>query len=151
VVTEEYVKKLKQINISTIGIGIEHGDEGLRKKMNRHMSNENLKRAFQIVHKYEIRSTANIIIGMPYEEESMFKETVRLLKNIKPKSISINYFQPYRGTLMRKQAVKLGYIQEDHIINDSNVAMEMPLFSKERQVHFYENFQKYIDGELELS
>jgi len=32
VVTEEYVNKLKKINISTIGIGIEHGNEGLRKK-----------------------------------------------------------------------------------------------------------------------
>jgi len=148
VVTEEYVKKLKQINISTIAIGIEHGDESLRKKMNRHMSNDNLKRAFDIVHKYEIRSTANIIIGMPYEEETMFKETIKLLQEIKPKSISINYFQPYRGTLMREQAVKLGYISEDHIITDSNVSIDMPLFKKDRQVHFYENFRRYVDGEL---
>ncbi len=150
VVTEEYVKRLKDINISTIGIGIEHGDENLRKKMNRYMSNEDLERAFEIVHKYDIRSTANIIIGMPYEEESMFKETIKLLKKIKPKSISINYFQPYRGTLMREQAVKLGYLPADHIITDSNVCMDMPLFPRERQVHFYENFSKYIDGELEL-
>ncbi|MBI4982288.1 MAG: hypothetical protein HZC15_04010 [Candidatus Omnitrophica bacterium] len=129
-------------------IGIEHGDESLRKKMNRHMSNDNLKRAIDIVHKYEIRSTANIIIGMPYEEETMFKETIKLLQEIKPKSISINYFQPYRGTLMREQAVKLGYISEDHIITDSNVSIDMPLFRKDRQVHFYENFRRYVDGEL---
>lgn len=150
VVKEEYVKKLKDINISTIGIGIENGDEGLRKKMNRYMSNETLERAFEIVHKYNIRSTANIIIGMPYEEEAMLQKTVELLKKIKPKSISINYFQPYLGTLMREQAVKLGYIPGDHIINDSNVSIDMPLFRKERQVHFYENFAKYVEGELEL-
>lgn len=150
VVTDEYVRRLKEINISTIAIGIEHGDESLRKKMNRFMSNDDLARAFEIVHKYGIRSTANIIIGMPYEEESMFKETVKLLKRIKPKSISINYFQPYRGTVMRENAVKLGYIPSDHMIDDSNVCNDMPLFSRERQVHFYENFKKYIDGELEL-
>jgi anaerobic magnesium-protoporphyrin IX monomethyl ester cyclase len=150
VVTDEYVKRLKEINISTIAIGIEHGDEELRKKMNRFMGNEELARAFEIVHKYGIRSTANIIIGMPYEEESMFKETVKLLRKIKPKSISINYFQPYRGTVMRENAVKLGYISPDHIIGDSNVCIDMPLFSRQKQVYFYENFKRYIDGELEL-
>jgi radical SAM superfamily enzyme YgiQ (UPF0313 family) len=150
VVTEEYVSKLKDINISTIAIGIEHGDENLRKKMNRHMTNENLIKAFDIVHKYNIRSTANIIIGMPHEEERMFKETIKLLRRIKPRSLSINYFQPYRGTLMREEAVRLGYIPADHIIGDSNVCMDMPLFRKEKQIHYYENFKKYVDGELEL-
>lgn len=151
VVTEDYVRKLKDINISTIAIGIEHGDESLRKKhMNRHMSNDNLIRAFEIVHKYDIRSTANIIIGMPYEEETMFKETIKLLRTIKPKSISINYFQPYRGTLMRQLAVELGYISDDHIISDSNVCFDMPLFSKEKQMHFYENFKHYVDGDMIL-
>lgn len=151
VVTEAYVKCLKEINISTIAIGVEHGDESLRKRyMNRHMSNENLIRAFDIVHKYGIRTTANIIIGMPYEEEGMFRETVKLLKRIEPKSISVNYFQPYRGTLMRELAVKLGYIDQDHLINDSNVCFDMPLFKKEAQARYYENFKKYIDGELQL-
>jgi len=108
------------------------------------MSNESLERAFKIVHKYGIQSTANIIIGMPYEEESMFKETVNLLRKIKPKSVSINYFQPYRGTLMREQAVKLGYIPENHIIDNSNVAMEMPLFSKEGKFIFMKIFKSIL-------
>ncbi len=151
-VREDYVKKLKDINISTIAIGVEHGHEELRRiYLNRKMDNANLERAFNIVHKYGIRSTANIIIGMPYEEEGMFAETLKLLRKIQPKSVSINYFQPYRGTLMRDWAVELGYIDKDHIIDESNTCLDMPEFRKERIIHYYENFSKYLDGELEVA
>lgn len=151
-VKEDYVKKLKEVNISTIAIGIEHGDEEFRKRyLNRHMHNEDLKRAFDILHKHGIRSTANLIIGMPYEEENMFKKTVKLLREINPKSYSINYFQPYRGTRMRGAAVKLGYITEDYMITESNTCLDMPKFRQDRITHYYENFKKYLDGELILS
>lgn len=150
-VKEEYIKKLKEVNISTIAIGIEHGDEKFRKKyMNRQMSNESLRRAFDIIHKYNIRTTANIMIGTPYEKENMFRETIKLLKEIKPKSYSVNYFMPYRGTAMREAAVKLGYIPKDHLIMDSNTCLDMPGFRRERIVHYYENLKKYLDGELKL-
>ncbi|MBF0216066.1 MAG: B12-binding domain-containing radical SAM protein [Candidatus Omnitrophica bacterium] len=150
-ISEGYIKKLKDANVSSIGIGIENGNVELRKThMRRYMSNEKIIEAFDIVHKHGIRTTANIIIGMPYEKECMFRETIDLLRKIRPKSISINYFQPYRGTEMRKMAVDLGYIPEDHIIGDSNTCIDMPDFRKDRQIHFYENFKKYLDGEIPL-
>jgi radical SAM superfamily enzyme YgiQ (UPF0313 family) len=150
-VTEPYIRKLKEINVSSIGIGVEHGNEELRKNcMNRKMSNENLQRAFDIIHKYGIRTTANIIIGMPHEEERMFHQTIDLLRRLKPKSVSINYFQPYLGTRMRVMAIEQGYISKDHIITDSNTCLDMPQFKKERVIHYYENFKKYLDGEMEL-
>jgi anaerobic magnesium-protoporphyrin IX monomethyl ester cyclase len=151
VVTEEFVKRLKEINISTIAIGVEHGDENLRKKhLNRHMNNEDLIRAFNIVHKYGIRSTANLIIGMPGEMPHMFKETIELIRKINPSSYSINFFQPYRGTLLREKAVEAGFIRADHLITESNVCLDMPEFSRERITDYYENFKKYLDGELNI-
>ena len=158
-IKEDYIKKLKEINlstigeinISTIGIGIEHGNEEFRKTyLNRHMNNKSLQKAFRIAHKYGIRTTANIIMGFPYENEELCKETIKLVKNLKPKSYSLNYFQPYSGTKMREEAVKLGYIQKDHIINESNKCLNMPQFKKERLMHYYENFKKYLDSELKL-
>lgn len=151
VVNEEYVRRLKEVNISTIAIGVEHGDENLRKKhMNRHMNNEDLIRAFEIVHKYGIRSTANLIIGMPGEKPHMFKETIQLIRKINPASYSINFFQPYRGTLLRETAVAAGYISEDHLITESNACLDMPEFKRETIVNYYDNFKKYLDGELEI-
>ena len=150
-VREDYIKKLKEINVSTIAIGVEHGDEGLRREyLNRHMNNDNLQRAFDIVHKYDIRTTANIIIGMPGEKEEMFKETIGLLRKLKPKSISVNYFAPFRGTLLREKAVESGYIPSDYIISDSTVCLDMPEFKRERIIHYYDNFSKYLESELKL-
>ena len=150
-VKESYIKKLKEINISTIAIGVESGDEEFRKKyMNRKMSNASLQKAFDIVHKYEIRTTANIIIGMPHELEEMMGETIKLLRSLKPKSVSINYFTPYRGIAMRDMAVKEGIISEDHVIKETNVCLDMPQFKAERICHYYDNLKKYVEGELKF-
>jgi radical SAM superfamily enzyme YgiQ (UPF0313 family) len=150
-VKEEYVKKLKDINISTIAIGVEHGNEEFRRKyMNRKMSNESIQKAFDIVHKYDIRTTANIIIGMPHETEAMMGDTIELLKRLKPKSVSINYFTPYRGIAMRDMAIEEGIIPEDHVITETNVCLDMPQFRTERIKHYYDNLKKYVSGELEF-
>jgi radical SAM superfamily enzyme YgiQ (UPF0313 family) len=151
-IREDYIKKLKYINISTIAIGVEHGNEAFRKKyMNRMMSNASIKKAFDIVNKYNIRTTANIIIGMPYETELMMKDTINLLRDIKPSSVSINYFTPYRGTDMRAMAVSDNIIPEDYVIKETHQCLNMPQFKAEKIKHYYENLKKYIDGELEFS
>ena len=150
-IREDYIQKLVETNISTIAIGIENGNEEFRKKiMNRTMSNAVIEKAFGIVHKYNIRSTANFIIGMPHEEEKTFYDSVRLVQKIKPSSYSVNYFQPYQGTKMREIAVELGFIPEDHIINESNTCLDMPQFRRERIIHCYENFKKYIENEIPM-
>lgn len=150
-VREDYIKRLLGVNISTVAIGIENGNEEFRKKiMNRAMSNAVIEKAFSIVHKYKIRSTANFIIGMPHEEEKTFYDSVRLVQKIKPSSYSVNYFQPYQGTKMREIAVELGLIPKDHIINESNTCLDMPQFRRERIVHCYENFKRYIDNEIPM-
>lgn len=151
-VKDDYIRRLKEINISTIAIGVEHGSEEFRKKhMNRMMSNESLQKAFDIVNKYEIRTTANIIIGMPYETEAMMRETIELLKRLKPKSVSMNYYTPYRGTVMREMAVKESIISNDHVIKETNVCLDIPQFRAGRIKHYYENLKKYVDGELEFA
>jgi len=148
-IKENYVKKLKEINISTIAIGVEHGNEEYRKKyLNRKMSNHQLQQAFDLVHKYDIRSTANIIIGMPNETEELFKDTVLLLQKLKPRSVSISFFQPFRGIPMRQMAVDLGLIPPEHVVSESNTCLDLPGFPAKRIKHYYKNFKKYLEGSL---
>jgi anaerobic magnesium-protoporphyrin IX monomethyl ester cyclase len=150
-IREDYIRKLKEINVSTIALGVEHGDEGYRKQyMLRKMSNAQLQQAFDIIHKYDIRTTANVIMAVPHEDEKTFQNTVRLLKQLQPKSVSISFFQPFHGTRMRDMAVQEGYISEAHIISDSTQCLNMPQFPQERIRHYYENFRKYLNGEMEL-
>ena len=147
-----YIHKLKDINISTIAIGVEHGNEQYRKThMNRMMSNENIVEAFRIVNALGIRTTANIIIGMPGECESIMMDTIKLLKLARPSSVSMNFFTPYRGTKMREVAIEAGMISADHVISETNVCYGTSLFSEERIRHYYENLKRYIDCELEFN
>jgi radical SAM superfamily enzyme YgiQ (UPF0313 family) len=148
-VKEDYVKSLKEIGVSTIAIGVEHGDEDYRKEyMGRKMGNDSLQKAFDIVNKNQIRTTANIIIGMPHETEKMMGKTINLLKNLKPSSVSINFWTPYRGTVMREMAVKDGIIPENHMITKTNTCLDMPQFRADRIRHYFENLKKYVEGEL---
>lgn len=153
-IKEDYMSKLKNMaidpKICTFGIGIEHGSEFYRKKfMNRKMSNESIKKAFKMVHEFEFRTTANIMIGMPCENEDIAKESIKLLKEIKPKTITVSYFQPFRGTDMRELSVEKGFISKNHIVNGFTKPIEtMPQFKPEIIKHYYENYQKYVDGDL---
>jgi anaerobic magnesium-protoporphyrin IX monomethyl ester cyclase len=154
-VTEEKIKKLKEITpnpeISTIAIGIEHGSEEYRRKyMNRLMKNADLERAFSIIHKHGLRSTANVIMACPHETHQDFLETIKLLRRIHPKSVSVSYLQPFHGTRMRQMCVEAGYIEPDHIIADTTKCLKMHQFPEEKIRHYYENFSKYVSGELEL-
>jgi radical SAM superfamily enzyme YgiQ (UPF0313 family) len=105
-------------------------------------------KAFDTVHKYNIRTTANVIIGMPYEKEEMIMDTIKLIRDIKPKSYTLNFLMPFRGTKMREWAVELGYLPEDHIITNSNEPLDMPEFRRDRIIHYYENFGKYLKEEM---
>ena len=148
-IKEDYVKRLKEINISAVAMGIEHGDEEYRRKyMNRKTSNKVIQEAFEILHKYDIRTTANVMIGLPYENETLCKSTLRLLKQIQPKSISMSFYQPFRGTEMFEMAVQEGYLLAGNIISNSNICLNMPQFPRERIMYYYNNFRKFIDGEL---
>jgi radical SAM superfamily enzyme YgiQ (UPF0313 family) len=151
-VKENYIRRLKDIGVSTIAIGVEHGNEQYRKThMRRMMKNESIIKAFDIVNGLGIRTTANVIIGMPGEREEMMKETVDLIRRVKPGSVSLNFFTPYRGTEMRAMAVAEGTIPPDHIITETNTCYGTPSFPAERIQHYYENFKKYVDGELTLN
>jgi radical SAM superfamily enzyme YgiQ (UPF0313 family) len=149
----EYLDLLSDVNSvsggnSSIAIGVEHGNEALRKKvLNRHMSNDVIAKTFDTIHEYGFRSTANMIIGMPYDREELFIDSINLLKRIKPKSVSLNYFMPYTGTRMRQVAIDMGCIPKDYIVDSSWSIISVPGFKKDRLQHVYENFMGYVNGE----
>ena len=51
---------------------------------------------------------------------------------------------------MREMAVEAGYVPEDYIIANTYRCLDMPQFGFERTMHYYENLQRYVDGELQL-
>jgi radical SAM superfamily enzyme YgiQ (UPF0313 family) len=138
---EKKVGMLKDIGCITIGIGLEHGNENIRKKvLNKNISDEIFKRAFHNCNLIEIRTTAYIMIGLPFETEENIMETVAFCRKIRPTSVAVSIFAPYFGTKLRGVCVKNGFIEDgyrDDISVNYRSILSMPQISKGRMEELY--------------
>ncbi len=137
-ITEETLEALKGSGCYRISFGLEHGNEKYRKeKLLRNISNEKILEKSMIVAQVGIPYTINVIIGMPYETRELIFETVEFIREIDSwDALSVNTFVPYHGTVLRKDAIKEGWLdpekQTTSVIAESILEMPKPyLDSKE--------------------
>jgi anaerobic magnesium-protoporphyrin IX monomethyl ester cyclase len=110
---DEICRRLKDANCDTLCIGIESGNEEIRKnRFNRNMSNETIKAAFALAHKYKINTYAFNMVGIPGETYENHLDTMKLNREIKPTMAQITIFYPYPGTELYKYAKEKGYIKD---------------------------------------
>jgi anaerobic magnesium-protoporphyrin IX monomethyl ester cyclase len=119
VIKYEKVKGLMDVGLRAINVGIESGNPKFRKNiLNRPVTNEKIIEGVQAAVTAGTRVGANVIIGFPGETRSQIIETIELVREAKPTSTMIHLYQPYRGTPLRVECVKLGIIDADHICGD---------------------------------
>ncbi|RPI76467.1 MAG: radical SAM protein, partial [Desulfobacteraceae bacterium] len=110
-VTEKSVKALVAVGLDRVSVGVECGNEDYRRRhLNRHHSNAVIEQAFDILHAQGIATTANIMIGLPDETPELIRESMALVRKIKPTSVGLAVFQPYKGTRLYQYALEKGYV-----------------------------------------
>lgn len=161
-IDREKLIKLKETGCCGIGLGIESGSEWFRRNvLKRKGSNEQIKKAFGLIHEFGIRTTANTMIGFPGEYEEDIFETIKLVKNIKPKSANMTFVAPYIGTAIHAVARKLGYINmwdkagfeglAKDISMRNSPTIENPHITQERLTQIlYDDFIDYIEDRLPI-
>ncbi len=98
-VSERVVEALKRSNCKTVYIGVESGNEEIRKKLlNRHHSNKDIIKGFQRLKKANISTFSYNIVGFPFETKEQMAETLKINKIIKPDMGAVFYLYPYPGT-----------------------------------------------------
>lgn len=108
-INEDKVKILKDMGCKSFAMGIESGNEFIRKKvMNRKMSNKEIIEKFKLVKSYNIRTSAYNIIGVPYETRETIFDTIDLNRTIQSDSFSVTMLEPYKGTPIRKLCEEQG-------------------------------------------
>lgn len=113
-ISEEKIRILKEMNCHDMQFGIEHGNEQFRAKvLNRHCSNKKILEGIKIVEAYRIPYTVNNIIGFPGETRDLIFDTIRLNRNLNPKTINCYMFTPYHGTVLRDYCIGKGYLDND--------------------------------------
>jgi radical SAM superfamily enzyme YgiQ (UPF0313 family) len=125
-INEGNIKLLKEMNCITMSIGVETGSESLRRKvLHKNISNERIKYAFRLAKEYGIRTTANYMIGLPFETEEDVMESIRFNKELLPPSIAVTYFIPFVGTEFYNLCIEKGYYKK--FDPDADTYRESPL------------------------
>jgi radical SAM superfamily enzyme YgiQ (UPF0313 family) len=97
--SDRVVRALKKSNCKKVYIGIESGNEKIRKELlNRHHLNKDIIEGFQRLKKANISTFSYNIVGFPFETKEQMKETLKINKIVKPDMGIVFYFYPYPGT-----------------------------------------------------
>jgi len=115
-VTEDKMKRLAEVGLHRISFGLEHGNEGFRKKLlKREWKNEAIIEALRIPVRYGVPFSVNNITGFPQETRELAMDTVELNRHIDSHNQNLYSFVPFHGTPLRKVCEDMGLVSPDTI------------------------------------
>lgn len=98
-IDEEMAKLLAESGCDAVEMGIQSGAENLRKEiLHRRTKDTQIQTAMKALRKYKIRTTVDIIIGIPTETKEDLDATVRLLSEGNPWHIYAFWLRYYPST-----------------------------------------------------
>jgi len=162
IITEERLAKLKESGCCGIGIGLESGSEWVRSNVlhRRYIDNDRIVEKFKLIESFDIRVTANSMIGFPGEYEDDIFETAKLNRRINPKSLDLNFVAPCAGTAIHAMAQEKGYLDtytepgfrgmaKDITVRKRPV-MKLPQITDERLNDLFYKFTDYVYGNIAI-
>ena len=111
-INKRIVSVLKKTGCTSVGMGIECGDEEFRKThLQRFMTNKQIKNAFKILRKAGIQTTSYNMIGWPFDnDDELTKSTANLNKELNPNIVQVTWFYPFPGTKLYDHCEKYDLI-----------------------------------------
>ena len=145
-ITEEKVLLLVSTGCEAVTLGIESGNEKNRKKMNKRFTNEQGYEAFRILKKYNLMTSCNIMIGLPYETREEVFDSIDFVKKVQPTTIIARIIQPYRGSTIRKECEAKRLLDHDAYAGDSrtDVPLKNPYMSRAELLGLQRTFPLYV-------
>ena len=146
-INEKTVKLLKRLKVDRVGMGIEISAQDFREeKLNRFASRKKIIKAFQLLKKTNIKSTAYNIIGIPGEDEEMIINTIEFNRELNPDNVTVAYFSPYAGTLQQEKAYdEKSFNKFEHDLDSSYKTQTKSKDMTDKMLNFYKrNFTKFV-------
>jgi radical SAM superfamily enzyme YgiQ (UPF0313 family) len=104
---EKTVKILRRAGCSRIYVGIECGDEKLRRRvLGKRISNEMILDRVALVKKQHIKLVTYFMMGLPGETEEHIQKSMELCDEIEPDWLLLSMFWPYPGTALYDELVE---------------------------------------------
>ena len=110
-VNEEMLELMKRAGLKFVVYGVESGSPKILGRIKKHISIEQIKKAFRITHKLGIETKANFILGHLGETKRDMMESVSLAKEIKATRTSFYKMIPLPGSLLYAKVLEKGLIK----------------------------------------
>lgn len=104
-VNRENIALLKEMHCAELWIGIETGNEELRRKvLHKHVSNQRIIEAFDLANGAGLNTVSFMMVGIPGESRQSILDSMRLNRRCRVFSTSVARFQPFPGTPLYDKA-----------------------------------------------
>jgi tetratricopeptide (TPR) repeat protein len=155
-VDDEILCWMRKAGCAQISYGIESGSEKIRRRFNKRIKTEQIKKAFDRTRSYGILPRAYFIYGAPGESRETIQETIRLIHDIKPLGAIFYILDIFPGTKLYEDFKKKEKISDDIWLNRVEDIMYFesdPGLSKETIMEFGKvlrnNYYKSLPGFIE--
>jgi radical SAM superfamily enzyme YgiQ (UPF0313 family) len=112
-IDDEVARRLKELKVFDMLIGLESGSERLLKLIDKRFSKERMIAGVKSIAKYDLRATYSFIVGLPTETKAEFKETIDLMYEIykiHPRAgFTLGAYLPYPGSKMYEFSKEQGF------------------------------------------
>lgn len=108
------LQALKDMGTYSIAFGVESGSQKILDRACKGINTAQIKDAFKLCKKLGMETWAFFIIGLPGEEVSTIKDTIKFAKDIDPDVVKFHILKPYPGTRIYNE------LAEQKLIDDFN-------------------------------
>jgi len=120
-IDEETLHLLKQSRCKDLFMGIDAGDESMRKNvLKRNTPEEDIRRSTSIIKKHNIPLELSIIFGWPGETSEDMWKTVKLIRELSPNWVLAQILYPFPNTAIYKYCREIGLINDDVLLRIFN-------------------------------
>lgn len=145
-VNEEMLKLAAKAGCVSIAYGVESGSEEILENIHKRTHRNQVIEAFQMTKDYGILAHALLMIGNPGENEHTIRQTINLIKLIKPDSVAVQIVTIYPGTELYGLAKSKGFISDEYWLADK----PCPFYTLEHSIETLKKWQDKVLWSSEL-
>lgn len=150
---EDVVAALADADCAGVRIGVENGDETLRRSvLKRAMSNADIVRAAYLARRHGLKVYTCNMIGVPGETPETIRATIALNRELAPDGFQFSVFYPYPMTELHETCIAQGLIRPGAELSDyygRQNALRLPTLTDAELAQGYDRFEA-LRAELAL-
>jgi len=146
-VNENKVKMLKNMNCKSVTIGIETGNQKLRRDiLNRYETQDDIIYASKLFNHHKIRTSSFNMLGIPFETRDTIMETVELNRLAEIEVPNTTFFYPLKDTKLRDISIENNFIPDDfsYEYKQGEPSLDLNTITKKELISIRERFLLYI-------